>query len=56
MPDLTGLSLNDVKKMLKELNLEIEIIGEEKEELQVIDQLPKKGIQIQEQTKVTIYL
>ena len=55
MPDVTGIELNDAKKMLKELNLEIEINGEETAASKVIDQLPKKGIQIQEGTKVILY-
>lgn len=56
MPDVTGLSLNDAKKVLKELNLEIEVNGEDLEEKPVKDQLPKKGIQLQEGTKVVLYI
>ena len=52
MPNVTGLGLEEAKKVLKELGLEIEINGEGEK---VIDQLPKKGIQINEGTKVTIY-
>ncbi|MBO4815636.1 MAG: PASTA domain-containing protein [Clostridia bacterium] len=55
MPDVTGLSLNDAKKVLKELNLEFEVNGEETEEKIVKEQLPKKGIQIQEGSKITLY-
>ena len=56
MPDLIGLSLNDAKQVLKELNLEIEVNGEESEKMVVKDQLPKKGIQVQEGTKIILYI
>ena len=56
MPDITGLSLVEAKKILKELNLEVEINGEETEETVVKEQLPKKGIQIKEGTKVKLYI
>ena len=56
MPELTGNNLSESKKILKELNLEFEINGEESAESKVIDQLPKKGIQVQEGTKVILYV
>ncbi len=56
MPDITGISLTEAKKSLKELGLEIEIGGEETDESIVKDQLPKKGIQVSTGTKVTIYV
>ncbi|MBQ3145979.1 MAG: PASTA domain-containing protein [Clostridia bacterium] len=56
MPDVTGMSLTEAKKILKELGLEVEIEGEEKEEIVVTDQLPKKGIEVSTGTKVTIYV
>ena len=43
MPDITGMSINDAKKALKELGLEMEVIGEGET---VTDQLPKNGIKI----------
>ena len=52
MPNVIGMGLDEAKKILKELELEIEIDG--KGEM-VTDQLPKKGIQISTGTKVTIY-
>lgn len=52
MPEVTGLRLQEAKKILEELGLEIEINGEGEF---VVDQLPKKGIQINTGTKVTIY-
>lgn len=52
MPDITGMSINDAKKALKELGLEMEIIGEGET---VTDQLPKNRIKINSGTKVTIY-
>ena len=52
MPDIMGMSINDAKKALKELNLETEVVGEGET---VTDQLPKNGIKINSGTKVTIY-
>jgi stage V sporulation protein D (sporulation-specific penicillin-binding protein) len=52
MPDITGMSINDAKKALKELGLEMEVIREGET---VTDQLPKNGIKINSGTKVTIY-
>ena len=52
MPEVTGMSITDAKKALKELGLEVEIIGEGET---VGDQLPKTGIKINTGTKVTIY-
>lgn len=53
MPNVTGLELSEAKKILKELGLEVEIQGEENI---VTDQLPKKGINVNVGTKVTIYV
>ena len=53
MPNVTGLGLEEAKKVLKGLGLEIEINGEGEK---VTDQLPKKGIQVNTKTKVTIYV
>ena len=55
MPDVTSINLKEAKKTLKDLGLEIQIEGEETEESIVTDQLPKKGIQVNTGTKVTIY-
>lgn len=52
MPDITGVSINDAKKTLKGLGLEVEVIGEGEI---VTEQLPKNGIKINSGTKVTIY-
>lgn len=52
MPEVTGMSTADAKKTLKELGLEVEIIGEGET---IINQLPKNGIKINSGTKVTIY-
>lgn len=56
MPDVTGINIKDAEKILKELNLEVEIDGEETPESQIVNQLPKKGIQIKEGTRVTLYV
>lgn len=53
MPNVTGIELEVAKKVLKELGLEVEINGEGG---MVIDQLPKKGIQVNAGTKVTVYI
>lgn len=53
MPNVTGIELEEAKKVLKELGLEVEVNGESG---MVTDQLPKKGIQINAGTKVTIYV
>ena len=52
MPEVTGMGLDEAKKTLKEVGLEIEINGEGDI---VTEQLPKKGIQINTGTKVTVY-
>lgn len=52
MPEVTGLGLQEAKKFLEELGLEVEINGEGEF---VTEQLPKKGIQVSMGTKVTIY-
>lgn len=52
MPEVTGMELEEAKKVLEEVGLEVQISGEG--EL-VTEQLPKKGIQINAGTKVTVY-
>jgi len=52
MPNVIDLSFTEAKKMLQELGLEVEVNGEGEV---VTDQLPKKGIQINSGSKVTIY-
>ncbi len=56
MPEVIDLSLNEAKKVLKELNLEFELDGEETEESVVKEQLPKRGIKVEEGTKVILYI
>ena len=52
MPDVTGITLQEAKKVLEELGLEIQIEGEGEN---VTEQLPKKGIQVNVGSKVIIY-
>ena len=52
MPNVTGITVTEAKKILQDLGLELEINGEGQI---VTDQLPKKGIQINSNSKVTIY-
>ena len=59
MPDVINMNLTDAKKLLKELNLEIEVMGEDivnNQDIIVTNQLPKKGIKVQEGTKITLYI
>lgn len=62
MPDVTGMSASEAKKTLKDLGIETKIesqSGENDEntsEKLVVDQLPKKGIQINNNATVTIYI
>ena len=53
MPKVTDLNIKEAKKILQDLDLEVQISGEGEF---VVDQLPKKGIQINRGTKVTIYV
>ena len=46
------MTIDEAKKTLQELELEVEINGEGET---VIDQLPKKGIEINSGAKVTVY-
>lgn len=63
MPDVTGMNVSEAKKTLKELGLEVDI-GNQSQEIEeqqntektVIDQLPKKGIQVNSNATVTIYV
>jgi len=55
MPNVSNLTITEAKKMLEDLGLEVEISGEIVQEAIVIDQLPKKGIQINSGSKVIIY-
>jgi len=52
MPNVTNITITEAKKVLGDLGLEVEINGEGE---MVLDQLPKKGIQINSGSKVTIY-
>ena len=52
MPNVIDLTITEAKKILKELGLEVEINGEGEV---VTEQLPKKGIQVNSGSKVTIY-
>ena len=52
MPQVTGLELQEARIILENLGVKIETIGEGEK---VIEQLPKKGIQISVGTRVTIY-
>lgn len=53
MPNVTGLTFEKAKKILKEAELETDTQIEE--EAIITDQLPKAGIQITKGTKVILY-
>ena len=52
MPNVAGMTINETKKILQDLGLEVEINGEGE---MVTDQLPKTGIQVYSGSKVIIY-
>jgi len=52
MPNVVDLTITEAKKVLEELGLEVEVNGEGEV---VTEQLPKKGIQINSGSKVTIF-
>ena len=54
MPELTGITLKEAKQILEELGLEYEIDTNDMEAI-ITKQLPKKGIQINQGTKVVLY-
>ena len=54
MPDVTGISLKEAKSILGELELEYQIDSDNLETI-ITNQVPKKGIQINQGTKVILY-
>jgi len=54
MPELTGITVKETKQILTELGLEFEIDTEDIESI-ITNQLPRKGIQVSEGTKVILY-
>lgn len=58
VPEIEGLSVKEAIKRLKEKNLQIQIQNEpeeyNKEETIVKEQIPKKGINVYEGTKVIV--
>lgn len=55
MPDVTGISIKEAKQKIEEAGLTYTISGETNNDI-VIDQIPKKGIQISEETEVILYV
>lgn len=55
MPDVTGITLSEAKNKIEEAGLEYIISGEASTDI-VVDQVPKKGIQISEKTEVILYV
>ena len=56
MPEITGMSFGEVKKILEEAGLNYKIEGETVSDTIITDQLPKKGIKVEEGTEVILYL
>jgi len=56
MPGVTGLSLSEAKKILEEVGLNYKIEGEMENDAIIVDQLPKKGIEVEEGTEVVLYM
>ena len=54
MPEVIGKTQKEAKKILEELGLEYEIDTDNMEAI-IKEQLPKKGIQIKQGTKVFLY-
>ncbi len=62
MPNVTGITVEEASKILKELGLQVNIISkteeidEEKNKEKIVsEQLPKKGIQINTSATVNLY-
>ena len=56
MPNLTGLTLKEAKKLVNEIGLEINIEEEvDKENTVINEQTPKEGIKVNKGTKVILY-
>ncbi len=63
MPNVTGITIKEATKILKDIGLEVNVDNkteetnkEENKEKIVIEQLPKKGIQVNSGTTITLYI
>jgi len=56
MPEVTGLSFSEAKKILEEAGLNYKIEGEAVSDTVITNQLPKKGIKVEEGTEVILYV
>ena len=56
MPNITGLTIKEAEKQVKELSLEIKIEeeGVDKEKTIIKDQTPKEGIKVNKGSKIII--
>lgn len=55
VPEVTGLSVKEAKEILKESNLQTILEEDLADDSIVKDQIPKKGIQVEKETKVILY-
>lgn len=55
MPKVTGINVKEARKILKEINLEMDAQGELTDESIITKQVPSEGIQINAGSKVLIY-
>ena len=56
MPEVRGVTLGEAKKILEEAGLSYKVEGEAVSDTIIIDQLPKKGIEVVEGTEVVLYV
>lgn len=59
VPNITGMSISEAEKTLKNIGLEIKVETEEeidKNEVVVKEQLPKHGIKVYEESKISVVI
>lgn len=55
MPNITGLSIKEAKKIIDELELELNFEGDvDKENTIITEQIPKEGVKIKKQSKIIV--
>ena len=55
MPNITGFSIKEAKKIIDELELELNFEGDvDKENTIITEQIPKEGVKIKKQSKIIV--
>ena len=55
MPNITVLSIKEAKKIIDELELELNFEGDvDKENTIITEQIPKEGVKIKKQSKIIV--